>query len=703
MTNVATASAPDRRAAQTEPLRLGKAMRRRLHAAVTTAVTCARQAGATDAAALGLVVLLAKTSAQDGRARIWAAELGRWLGVSQSSVAHDVLPALRGAGLLATRPLTDAAARTRGVECVVIPMWRAQRDGRISHPLALTRPELATLLRFLEALIGPGWEPADPRKPATPAGLLAERTGRGAPTDRLALLLMALNTTDRGRLRLCPGTVDARRGRPATTVARLLAATPAAGAKILARLSAYGVVAINQASTKVGMDGKSYVVLPALAEALRCTPSHSHSSRPEPAPRHAPSETAATPAAAAPTPTPHHEPSKLDRGDATTAGPLDDPSSAEVESEGTQDSSPALGDLEHHDASSAQRHQGVRSPRKHVTGSTGGHDVAAHLHTPHSPPPDHRVEVPDSGWISGEAVGGATTVAGSAHARARNNPPPCNASPGRFPGTSPDANTPKRQRSAHRLPAATGTTKRTFRQGVQEVLAAVSPIRDALNPGQLVTAAAAISAVLCTTSPLALSAQLQARLAPMTVWTAGDPAEDRGVIVNPLGWLLSQLPQVTRCPHCGYTFHGRRTGSQSCPPCQARSQGRTTAPCRDCGQDRELTAGRICRPCSDEHARLTVCGPCGTRTDVHPVTGMCSPCESAARSRSAEQLAPLSEEGRRVYLRLTRGMTHAATAPAPLRSRAGTWATRLTELASRPLPEDEASGWMGQETVLRAG
>lgn len=296
-----------------EALRLGKAMRRRLHTAVTALVSAARQAEATDAAALGLVVLMAKTSAQNGTARTWAAELGRWLGVSQSTVAHDVLPVLRTSGLLATRPLADDTARTRGLECVVMPMWRARRDGRVAHPLALTRPELATLLRFLEALIGPGWQPSDPRKAVTPAGLLAERTGRGAATDRLALLLMSLNTTDRGRLRLCPGTVDARRGRPAATVARLLAVTPAAGAKVLARLSAQGVVVITRAASTTGMDGKSRVVLPALAEALRRAPSHSSSPRTAPVPRRARSGPAANSPSPASTPAWVREPSPLTR------------------------------------------------------------------------------------------------------------------------------------------------------------------------------------------------------------------------------------------------------------------------------------------------------------------------------------------------------------------------------------------------------
>jgi hypothetical protein len=700
--------------APAEALRLGKAMRHRLHTAVTAAVTAARQAEAPDAAALGLLVLMAKTSAQDGTARIWAAELGRWLGVGQSTVAHDVLPALRNSGLLATRPLTDATGRTRGLECVVMPMWRVRRDGRTTHPLALTRPELATLLRFLEALIGPGWQPSDPGKAATPAGLLAERTGRGAATDRLALVLMALNTTDRGRLRLCPGTVDARRGRPATTVARLLSATPAAGAKVLARLSAHGVVAVTQAATKTGMDGKSRVVLPALVEALRPTPScpsrrHTRA-RIEEAPRHTRGEAAAN--APSPEPTPAQDPA-LDRGPsplalagATTERVLSQMPPAEEEAHDAEGLPPALGDLELHDRPSAQRHQGMSPPPEHEIGGVGSHNGAAHLHAPHSSPPGDRAQIPESGCLSGEAVGGATTVAGSARARARRTPPARNTSPAHLTEKWPGANTATRPATSRRRSAAAGTQARTFQPGVREVLDAIAPIRDALNPGQLVTAAAAINAVLRTTSPLALSALLQARLAPMIVGTPAEVLHDRGVIVSPLGWLLSQLPQVTRCPDCGYTFHGRRTGTQACSPCRARREGRTTAPCRDCGQDRDLTAGRICRPCSADLARLTVCGACGTRTGVHPVTGLCPPCESEARSRSAEELSPLSEEGQQVYLRLTRGNTPAPACRVPQPPRADTtdtWTARLRALAGSPLPEDERPGRAGQGVMLRVG
>ncbi|CAM5719484.1 hypothetical protein SHIRM173S_06200 [Streptomyces hirsutus] len=79
-------------------------------------------------------------------------------------------------------------------------------------------------------------------------------------------------------------------------------------------------------------------------------------------------------------------------------------------------------------------------------------------------------------------------------------------------------------------------------------------------------------------------------LPPMTVEARDEAPHDRGVITSPPGWLLSQLPHVTRCPDCGYTFHGRRTGTQAARPAgragrAARRPGAATA-----AEDRELTA-----------------------------------------------------------------------------------------------------------------
>jgi hypothetical protein len=248
------------------PLQLSKTMRARLLAAVRALVTAPALAGASDGARLASVVLTAKANVRDDyQASIWAAELGRWLGVSQSTVAHTVLPELRAAGLLGSNVATNAFGHATGLECWVIPMYRAQKAGDRRHALALSRSELSVLLSLIEVLFGPGWAPKD--KPVVPAGLLAGRTGRGAATDRLGLLLMVLTTGSAGWLQLCPGSVDTSRGRPAATVARLLGCSAAAGAKVLKRLQEHGVAEVVRKETGSGLNAQSRVRLVPVAKA----------------------------------------------------------------------------------------------------------------------------------------------------------------------------------------------------------------------------------------------------------------------------------------------------------------------------------------------------------------------------------------------------------------------------------------------------
>ncbi|MFD9675168.1 hypothetical protein ACFWAO_25140 [Streptomyces sp. NPDC059981] len=104
-------------------------------------------------------------------------------------------------------------------------------------------------------------------KAPIPAGLLAGRTGRGAATDRLGLLLMVLTTGSAGWLQLCPGSVDTGRGRPAATVARLLGCTAAAGAKVLKRLQEHGVAEVVRKETGSGLNAQSRVRLVPVAKA----------------------------------------------------------------------------------------------------------------------------------------------------------------------------------------------------------------------------------------------------------------------------------------------------------------------------------------------------------------------------------------------------------------------------------------------------
>ncbi len=244
-------------------LLLSATMRRRLRGAVRALLRDPCVAGLADAARLAAVVLVAKARARDGTTRIRTGELARWLGVSESTVKHAVLPALRGSRALRSRITSDALGRAEGLECVVMPMWRARSS--LSAALALTRPELATLLRLLEALFAPGWGQGT----GTPPGLLAGRQGRGAATDRLALLMVVLETRADGWTRLCGGSVTTRRGRAAATVARLLGCSAAGGEQVLRRLRARGLLEVVRADTASGLRGAGRMRVPAVAAAHR--------------------------------------------------------------------------------------------------------------------------------------------------------------------------------------------------------------------------------------------------------------------------------------------------------------------------------------------------------------------------------------------------------------------------------------------------
>ncbi|MFI9176113.1 hypothetical protein [Streptomyces lincolnensis] len=248
------------------PLQLTETMRARLLAAVRALVSDPALKGAGDPARLAAVVLLAKARvAADYSTEITAAELGRWVGLKKSRIAHKVLPELRERGVVGSNETTSAAGRMTGLECWVIPMYRAQQSGDRRHVLALSRVELAVLLALIEVLFAPGWTHRDGR--VTPAGLLADRTGRGAATDRLGLLLMVLSTNSRGWLQLCPGSVDTERGRPAATVGRLLGCSPAGGAKVLKRLEERDTLTVDRRDTASGLNERSRVRLLPVARA----------------------------------------------------------------------------------------------------------------------------------------------------------------------------------------------------------------------------------------------------------------------------------------------------------------------------------------------------------------------------------------------------------------------------------------------------
>ncbi|WP_331736955.1 hypothetical protein OG426_55730 (plasmid) [Streptomyces canus] len=253
-----------------DPLRLGRKMRLRLLAAVQALLSDSSIAGLKDAPKLAAVVLYAKSRAPKGekndlQTSIWGAELGRWLGMKESMVHHKVLPALRGTDALHTKVVRDAEGHPTGLDCLVMPLWNARKGGGAGHPLALDKAELATLLRLCEALFGPGWTP-EGKEPTLP-GRLAGRTGKGAATDRLGLLLMVLNTGASGWLQLCGGSVREKEGRGAATLARLLGCSPSGARKVLARLTEAGVVARQHRDTATRMRGRGRVRLLPVARA----------------------------------------------------------------------------------------------------------------------------------------------------------------------------------------------------------------------------------------------------------------------------------------------------------------------------------------------------------------------------------------------------------------------------------------------------
>lgn len=242
-----------------QPLALGRDTRARLGTVVRTLLG----APGADAVRLAVLVLASRTPSGSGVVEIRTRELARWIGMSESYVASVVVPGLRRSRVVDVETATGEFGQDVGLRCRVVPLWEAM--GRAGDPLALTKGELATLLRLLEAVMAPGWAHRDGS--VTPAGLLGERRGRGAATDRLALLLLVLEARDTGRVRLCGGSADIKRGRAATTVAQLLGCTASAGERVLERLEAWGLVRRVRLQTASGLAQRTRLVVPAVAAA----------------------------------------------------------------------------------------------------------------------------------------------------------------------------------------------------------------------------------------------------------------------------------------------------------------------------------------------------------------------------------------------------------------------------------------------------
>ncbi|WP_333750110.1 hypothetical protein [Streptomyces sp. IBSBF 2394] len=219
--------------------------------------------GAPDAVRLAVLVLASRTPWETGVVEIRTSELGRWLGMSASYTASNVVPGLRRSGVVSVETAEGDYGQDDGLKCKVLPLWAAQDV--VGHPLNLAKKEYATLQRLLEAVMAPGWKHKDGW--VTPAGLIGTRTGRGAATDRLALLLLVLEARETGRVRQCGGTVDTKRGRAAATVARLLGCTASAGERVLERLEDRELVLRVRLKTASGLSNRSRLMVPAVAAA----------------------------------------------------------------------------------------------------------------------------------------------------------------------------------------------------------------------------------------------------------------------------------------------------------------------------------------------------------------------------------------------------------------------------------------------------
>lgn len=499
-------------AEQPEPGRLpvlGRYMRRVLRAAVGWATEQGPARGCSHGALVVLLVLLAKTNRQQRVTRTSVPELGDWLGVS-TSVVNKKLAELRQAGAVETRERRNEEGEVIGLEArVLVP------DPSAAHPLAvLGKPELATLLRACEALFGPGWTPAD--GPETPPGLLADWTGRGAPTLRLALLRIFLDTRADGSLRLAGGRAPADRGRAAVTVGRLIGRDPSTGARVVDKLLAHGVLTKTQTTATTGMGGHTVVRFPAAAAAPVSTA------------RLAPVE--------------DENPEIPGRAGTTVRGsaPGGD-AAAQVN---------GVPDAEKPEIPGRARTTDLHAV--HASGVSAGGSAEVECGSSSA-----------SGGHSAEGVGEPTRE-GCAQTREGETPlaDAGRPTPG---GASGDA-----LRAEENTPPISPVTRWPFPKAVTKALAPVWQVVEAIDtPGRRWEAGRAARTVLRTRlAPEALADHLAARYAGMTLT---DREAGRGYIRDPFRWLVSQLPQVTVCASCDCTLPGAPTStSRECTLCTER-------------------------------------------------------------------------------------------------------------------------------------
>lgn len=244
-----------------EPLLLTPGMRSALSSAVRVLLDDARLAEAGDPVRLTAVLMLAKAQVSSACVETMSRDLAGWLGYGISHVAHTVVPEVRASGIATCERSRDAAGWTYALRFELLALKEARAERGLNPLSLLNKRDLATLLRFCEAVLCPGWAPKD--KPATPAGFLAARRGRRAATDRLAMLLLALEAREDGRVRMPPGRLPQGYNRAEVTVARLLGCTVDAAVAVLKRLLAMGAVTWDRPERF----GKNRLLVPAIRSA----------------------------------------------------------------------------------------------------------------------------------------------------------------------------------------------------------------------------------------------------------------------------------------------------------------------------------------------------------------------------------------------------------------------------------------------------
>ncbi len=264
-------------------------MRSAFLSSVRTVLDDPRLDGVCNSVRLTSVLLIAKAPVASSHVITMSRDLGGWLGYGVSHVAHTVVPLVRASGIATCDSARDAAGWTHALDFELLPLKEARAQQGLNPLSLLNKRDLATLLHFCEAVLCPGWAPKD--KAATPAGFLAKRRGRGSATDRLAMLLLALNARPDGSVPMAPGRLPKGYNRSEATVAKLLGCSVEEARPVLKQLLALEGVAWDRPERY----GEDRLLVPAIRDAYERARA---ASKPAPAPQV--DDASASPAPAAP-------------------------------------------------------------------------------------------------------------------------------------------------------------------------------------------------------------------------------------------------------------------------------------------------------------------------------------------------------------------------------------------------------------------